>query len=404
MPETEVSDIEFFEIILKVVERCNLNCSYCYFFNLEDQNYKKHPPFISMETVYDIAQFLKRSKAVCPKLSTIRIDLHGGEPMLQPKKQFDSMCTILREELSDCYELQIAMQSNGTLVSESWIELLKKHDVSVGISLDGPKEINDHFRVDHRGNGSYDSVIQGLKLLQQSDMKSKPGILSVMNPSYDPEFLYNHFVHDLGIRFLDFLLPDFTHDTFPSSKYSAEDYGIWLCKIFDIWTKEDNPEIQVRFLYTSLGALMGYTPALFLGGTPIERYGAATISSNGLIGPEDTIRNTDPQIMEELGSIKNYNIYTLMNSPLFSRLGQSLLRVPKECQSCCWQALCRGGKALNRYSQSGGFNKPSVYCKGLKIFYETVVSYLLRGGVPEAVLLKSLKINNLDTEFFIGNL
>ncbi len=399
-----MSDIRFFEIILKVVERCNLNCSYCYFFNLEDQNYKKHPPFISMETVRDIVQFLKRSKTTCPNLTTIRIDLHGGEPMLQPKSQFDAMCTIFREELQNDYQVEIGMQSNGTLVTESWIELLKKHNVTVGISLDGTKEINDRFRVDHRGKGSYDKVVAGLRLLQQSGIKAKPGILSVLNPSYDPALLYHHFVHELSVQFIDFLLPDFTHDTFATSGYSAEDYGAWLCKIFDIWTKEDNPSVQIRFLYTSLSALMGYIPALFLGGTPIEGYGAATISSNGLIGPEDTIRNTDPHIMEELGSVKNYDISSLMKTPLFTRLGQSLLRIPQECENCCWKSVCRGGKALNRYSRSEGFNKPSIYCNGLKMFYEKIASYLLRGGVPDDVLLKSLQINERDSEFFIGHL
>lgn len=388
-------NVEFFEIILKVVERCNLNCSYCYFFNLEDKNFKKHPAFISIETVRDICQFLKNSKESCPKLSKIRIDIHGGEPMLQPKHQFDAMCSMFRKELSDQYELQLGMQTNGTLISESWIELLKKHNVSVGISLDGPKEINDRFRVDHRGKGSYDKVIQGLKLLQQRGFK--PGILSVLNPSYDPLLLYNHFVHELGIRFLDFLLPDFTHDTFALSGSTSEEYGEWLCKIFDIWTKEDNPDVQIRFLYTSLTALMGYIPALFLGGTPIENYGAATISSNGLVGPEDTLRNTNPAIMEELGHIKNYTVSTLMNSSVFQRLHKSLLQIPKACEECSWQSLCRGGKALNRYSHSSGFNHPSIYCNGLKIFYEKIASYLLNNGVPENVLLKSLKINNLNT-------
>lgn len=104
-----------------------------------------------------------------------------------------------------------SMQTNATLVTQQWINLLNKYHINIGVSIDGTKDYHDKYRIDHRGNGSYAAVTRGIKLLQGS-LNSEPGCLTVINPDCDGKVVYDHLVKDLGFRSLDFLLPDNTHD------------------------------------------------------------------------------------------------------------------------------------------------------------------------------------------------
>lgn len=385
-------DVKYLEVILKTAERCNLNCSYCYFFNLSDQSYKSHPAFVHQNTIQDLIQFLKRSKEACPNLEHVRIDFHGGEPMLQPKHQFDAMCQNLKEALQGYFELHFCMQTNATLVNPEWIKLLEKHRVSVSISLDGPEAIHDEFRVDHRGQGSYKKTIQGLELLQRADINGIVGVLCVINPAHDPALLCRHFIHDLGIKFMDFLIPDYTHDSFPFHKYKVEEYGNYLCTLFDVWVAEDDPSVTIRFLSSIVAVMLGKPPMLYGIGAAEKGHAVITISSNGDVGPADPLRNTDPTLMSRLGSIKNLDLAQILDSPFIRNLNVSLDTLPEGCRTCCWQHQCRGGDSLSRYSKKTQFENPSVFCSALKMIYAKVAQHLLRNGENAETILKHLKI------------
>jgi uncharacterized protein len=389
-----VDHVKYIDIIVKISERCNLNCTYCYFFNLSDKSYKSHPAFVSQATVQDLIQFLKRSKESCPNLEYVRLDFHGGEPMLQPKHQFDAMCQNLKESLQGYFKLHFCMQTNATLVTQEWIQLLEKHRVSVSISLDGPEEINDEFRVDHHGKGSYKQTVQGLKLLQNAKMNGQVGLLCVINPARNPKVLYNHFVHDLGIKFIDFLFPDYTHDTFSFQKHTAEEYGEYICTLFDLWTAENNPAVTIRFLDSVMGVMLGQPPMFYGKGGASKSCAVLTIASNGEIGPVDTLRNADSSLMTKLGSIKDQHVdlAQILCSPFFQSLENALEKLPPDCRQCCWQNQCCGGDVLNRYSKKNHFANSSVFCSGLKMIYAKVARYLLDRGEKREAIFKSLKI------------
>jgi uncharacterized protein len=139
-------------IVLKTVERCNLNCSYCYFFNGLDQTYLKRPKFIKKETIDYLAKFLKEGSDSL-EIKKIDIILHGGEPLMQPKEDFIYLIEKLKSALSDL-DLSFVVQTNGTLITKKWIELLNKYKVGVGVSIDGPPEYHDKYRIDRNKNPS----------------------------------------------------------------------------------------------------------------------------------------------------------------------------------------------------------------------------------------------------------
>lgn len=167
-------------LILKTAERCNLNCKYCYFFNGGDQSYKKHPPLISKGVVNQLVKFLSEGIQDLG-IEHILVVFHGGEPLLQPIAQFTEMCFLLQSHLSPLTSIDFKVQTNATLISEKWIDAFSQFRVSVGVSLDGPKEYNDIDRIDHRNRGSYDAVRKGIHLLQEGVHQKKiPDILTYL--------------------------------------------------------------------------------------------------------------------------------------------------------------------------------------------------------------------------------
>ncbi|HEY4639723.1 MAG TPA: radical SAM protein, partial [Thermoanaerobaculia bacterium] len=139
-------------VILKVASLCNLNCTYCYMYNHEDKSYLRRPKLISDETFDATLAVMKR---YCEQNGTrMAINFHGGEPTLIGAERFGVLAGRAREILGQSLSA-MAMQTNATLLDDAWIDILRHHQVNVGVSLDGPREINDVARVDHAGRGSY---------------------------------------------------------------------------------------------------------------------------------------------------------------------------------------------------------------------------------------------------------
>ncbi|HEV8051758.1 MAG TPA: radical SAM protein [Parachlamydiaceae bacterium] len=392
--------IKFVEVILKTVERCNLNCSYCYFFQGEDKSYKKHPPIISKSTIEQVAQFLLDG-ALDLNLEAIKIDFHGGEPMMQKIGDFDSMCNIFREKLSPHVLLDLAIQTNGTLITDEWIQVCGKHDVGIGVSCDGPQEYHDKFRVDYKGRGSHEIIAKNLKKLNDAHHKGiirRLGLLSVINAEYDANTIYGHFTKELEIQSMNFLLPDFTHDSFDQSALA---YGEFLCQLFDAWVEEDNPEINVKILKQTLQQLTGDSLLLRASDEVVSSYAELTIASNGALAPVDTLRSAHSDLMWSQASIQSTSLSNFLQYPLYQKIKESQQTLPLACQNCNWRNACRGGNLVNRYSKHNFFDNPSVLCEGLKQFYKHVVKYLYAQNFPHERLLEVL---GLDSSMSKGNL
>src|SRR5215211_7977437 len=165
------------QVILKVVETCNLNCSYCYMYHHADQSYRDRPGVMS-EAVYLRTMLMLRS--YCERHdSSIRLSFHGGEPTLLGKKRFAEWVFHAHKILGSLIDA-ISIQTNGTLIDEDWIQIFKRFRVSVGVSVDGPAWIHDQARVDHRGNGSHEKVVSGLNYMRRARMPFT--VLCVINP------------------------------------------------------------------------------------------------------------------------------------------------------------------------------------------------------------------------------
>src|SRR5215471_13169919 len=134
--------------ILKVASRCNLNCDYCYMYNKGDLSYIRQPK--RMSSLVSSAM-LNRVQKYCTDhgMQEVEFVFHGGEPLLAGKRFFREFVCEAKRLLSPAVTPIFNMQTNGTLLDQDWLDLLIELKIGFGISLDGPKEINDSHRVDH---------------------------------------------------------------------------------------------------------------------------------------------------------------------------------------------------------------------------------------------------------------
>lgn len=374
--------MESLSIVLKTVEVCNLNCSYCYFFNGIDKSYKKHPPYIARNTIKDIALFLDQALQDF-QFDQITIGLHGGEPLLQNKIDFDWMCNQFVKTLNPLTKVYFTLQTNGITLDQGWIDLIQKYNIGVGVSIDGPKAYHDQYRVDHRGKGSYDKVVDRIKFFNKEASArgiSKLGALSVVNPAFSAKDTYRHFVDEIGLTSFNFLLPDNNYDVPPD--FPPESYGKFMCEVLEEWTKDDNPEIKITFISSLLAIFLGGTSLVYgIGPSNPSSIPLITVASNGDLSPVDELRSTDPSIMH-VSNVTSTTLKNFLSLPIFKEILDAQQKLPEICQICCWQSICGSGGIVNRFSMNKRFNNPSIYCEGLKIFYSRLVAYMIKSNFP----------------------
>lgn len=382
--------MEDLHVILKVAERCNLACTYCYFFFGGDESYKSHSPIIKEGTIDAVSDFLQQG---CEELGIKRVQIyfHGGEPLLMKKGLFDYTCLSLKHKLQNLSDnLQLKIQTNALLVNEEWVKLFDKHNVAVGVSVDGFKEHHDKYRIDHRGRGSYDKTVEKIVYLQDCAKQGKiseVGCLSVVNKEYNGGLVYKHLAHTLGFNGLDFLLPDCNHETF---KEDSQDYGRFLCEAFDAWACDNNPAIDVRCLSSVVHLFLGATSGRLDFSPDYNKFAAITISSDGDLSPDDSLLSTCSPFMHTNKTVTNTSLKKYLNEPMFKHLAAASETLPHKCRECCWQNICNGGQAVHRYSHENYFNNHSVMCDGLQMLYARVTQYLLDKSIPYSFIQNRL--------------
>lgn len=379
-------------VVLKTVERCNINCTYCYFFNKTDQSYKSHPPYISRDTIDQVANFLLKGSQDL-NFSNILLCIHGGEPLMQNIDDFDYMCSLISDacKLSKI-QVEYTIQTNAMLVSKEWIDLFNKHKVHVGISIDGPKMYHDKYRIDKQGRGTFDRTVEKIHLLNKFKKNFDTSILCVANPGFNPRKIFDFFKNDLNVNQFDFLLPDANHSDLPA--FGVEEYGDFFCNLFDILKEEGMDKYKIRFLNNIMGNFFNFSSPVY----GQEKHAAKkthpfTISSGGDLSPVDDLRNTDPNLMNTGLSVYNSTLANFFKHTYFNEISKTLNTLPKNCLSCCWQEICNGGNFIHRFKAEQGFVNESVYCNALKKIYSKITAHLINDGYSVIDLEKRLCIN-----------
>jgi uncharacterized protein len=296
-----------------------------------------------------------------PKLT---ISLHGGEPFLAGREWFRSALEILRRAGGDSVKFAFLTQTNGTLLDEEWAAFCDSENITIGISIDGPKHIHDKMRVNFAGRGSYDDVVQGLKVAQ-GHPRVFGGVLCVIDPTTSGLEVYRHF-RELGVESIDFLFPlENNWDSPPPGLEvpGATPYADYLIPIFDEWWGERNRKIKLRYFMQLMKNLFGARGGLdALGGNPVT---ITSIDSDGGIEPVDSLKACADGLTHMGLNVLRDPIEAIYDQPLFQIAIAGQEGLCDQCKACPLHDVCGGGYLPHRYSQANGFANPTVYCRDL---------------------------------------
>ncbi|EMI5490237.1 XyeB family radical SAM/SPASM peptide maturase [Providencia stuartii] len=384
--------IKHLEVILKVSERCNINCTYCYVFNLGNDTAINSKAIISYDIIKSLRIFFERA---CKEyeIETIQVDFHGGEPLMMGKERFKNAC---REFTSGDYyktKLQLACQTNAILIDNDWIDIFSEYNISIGVSIDGPKHINDKYRLDKKGRSTYEDTVRGLKSLQEAWNVGKigyqPGVLCVANPTINGAEIYRHFTDVLKCKKFDFLIPDESHDTCNNPEKLSDFY----CSALDEFFLDSDPDVYVRYFHTNIQSMLNidFTPVMGLTKSSDDIV-ALTISSEGEVYIDDTLRATNDEIFTSIGNIKRLSLFEIMSSWQMQKYITIAQKLPDECSDCIWRNICGGGRHIQRYSKSNGFNNKSVFCPSIRKFLSRAASHIISVGISEEKIMNNIGI------------
>jgi len=376
--------LQCLQVVYKVAERCNINCSYCYYFNMGETTALDRPAKIDLEHAERFGAWVAQG---CSSLDIpeVKIAFHGGEPMLLGPRLFVATCEALVRQISPVADLRFSIQTNGTILNDEWIEAFERFDIAVGISIDGDRKDHDRFRLDHQGRSTFDVTERNLRRLVEladGDPRRKPSTISVLDHRVDYLATYTY-LREIGVEAMTFLLPDRTADDLIfRSGAEPQKIGARLTELFDAWMDEGDPSIVVRFINQALGHFrLGEEPGL----RKRDRK-----SNQVIIARSDGTVSVDDSYIPALEWYSDTPVYDIATSslqqfladPIFLRIEELTATAPSACEPCPWVAMCRGGDLENRFSRRNGFDNPSVYCDSLKMFYQSVCEGLVDVGYP----------------------
>ncbi len=354
------------EFILKVASRCNLNCTYCYMYNLGDDSWKRQPTFMS-DKVLNAAVDRFVEHAIEHKLPNFRIILHGGEPFLAGPARLDRWCTRINQAFaSTSTNVSIGLQSNALLFTPEIGDVLLKHGVRFGVSIDGIPGVSDHQRVDHKGNPVGLKLHRVLEELCSSKYKELlGGFIGVIDTCADPVDTLKYLLQ-FDPPFIDLRPPTDNHERLPLVKqrdpYSTE-IGRWYEQIFDYMLDEQG-KVPTRLLNGFVHGLVGSSKAqYFLGNQEIW---AGVVEADGSLELVDNLKTSANGMTKTGLSVfeTDLNRFSAYISDWLPTVGLDCL--PEECKECPLEPMCGGGFYARRYSPDNGFRNPDVFCNDWK--------------------------------------
>lgn len=357
--------MSFDSILIKLASRCNVNCSYCYWFR--DTSVYSTPPFIKDEVIDAFISKLENHILAFRK-SRFTCIFHGGEPLLYPKSKFSQFLerltrvgTITQSKIDFC------ITTNALLVDADWIRLFLDYDITVTVSIDGEKKVNDQHRVHFDGKGTFDDLLKKIELLRLNQVNLR--YLAVANLESNPVSTIDFFVKNLGAKTFDILIPDHTYD---DRVPSIADFYI---RLFDHWY--DNyfdKGIQIRLLNNIVRILFGIpADSDVIGYGPIE---IVTLLTDGSLEPLDVVRIRGKNSNKTPFNILDNELVDIKKAEAWMEIYYHSLNLCSKCERCEYKTVCGGGHIASRWSVKNGFDNPSVYCDDLIRIFEHSIQRL----------------------------
>lgn len=373
------------QVIIKIAERCNLNCAYCYMYTGADQSWRNRPAFLSPQLRQQLIDNCYYYLEKHPQ-ATITLEFHGGEPLLLGKDQFQEFLAQLRDALG-YQRASFCLQTNGTLLDAEWCDIFEAYAVAWSISCDGPPQVHDRFRLYHNGAPSSKRVEQAIKLSIERESSLFSGILSVVDPTTDGAEVVRYF-HELGVQQLDLLMPDANYTSPPThlANYSSDALLAFLIAAFDQWISYQDSTFRIRLFEEMMRGIYGLRSGLDAFGGNL--WGMMVIESDGSYQLLDVLRiGGESEVTTNLNATSHsFDDYLTHTKDLFPAACAA-------CQVCPVFSVCGGGYLPHRFN-GHDYDRPSIHCSVLFNLIAHIYQHMRR-VTPTAMWqpASTLKIN-----------
>ena len=385
---------------------CNLACKYCYYLEKNNLYQNSNHHLMSDEM---LEQFT-REYIEAQTMPQVLFTWHGGEPLMR-SIDFYKKALALQKKYAHGKQIDNVIQTNGTLLTDEWCEFFAQNHWLVGISIDGPQEYHDHYRVTPAGKPSWEKVMQGIQLLKKHRVEwNAMAVVNAYNAEHPLEFY--HFFRDNGCQYLQFTpiverltehedgrtlasLADDREIPLADASVTPQQWGNFLCTIFDDWVRHDVGKTFVEIFDCTLANWMGVLPGICAyskecGHAGVMEHNGDVYSCDHFVFPE-----------YKLGNIREQSLIDMLygeKQQAFSRLKHTSL--PRQCKECDIEFACHGECPKNRFEKDK-YGEPGLnyLCQGYYQYYTHVAPYMdfmkreLLAQRPPANIMNVLKNN-----------
>jgi uncharacterized protein len=403
-----------FHIMVKPIgPKCNLDCQYCFYLEKEmlfgsGERWKMDDAVLEA--------YVKRYIEAQPA-DPVTFAWQGGEPTLCGVEFFEKVVRW-QKQYGGGRQIDNAFQTNATLLDDEWGAFLKRENFLVGISIDGPAELHDAYRVTRNGKGTFDEVMRGIEVMKKH--KVDFNTLTCVNRANQGHGADVYaFLKGIGSRYMQFIpiverLPDkeakelgLSHSTPP--KFAEEDenldapvtdwsvqpkaYGRFMWSIFKRWVQQDVGRIYVQLFDVALGKWANIPGGLCIFAEECGR--AMALEHDG------SLYSCDHFVYPayKIGNIKEQSMAQMADSPQQEAFGRAKREtLPKYCRECEVRFACNGGCPKQRFlltpEEEPGLN---YLCSGYRFIfgkmdpYMKVMAELYQGGNPPAAIMQLIR-------------
>lgn len=362
---------------------CNLACKYCYYL----EKNKLYPTAQRHLMSDEMLEQFTREYIEAQTMNQVLFTWHGGEPLLR-SIDFYRKALSLQQKYAGGRRIDNVIQTNGTLLTDEWCEFFAQNHWLVGISIDGPQPDHDHYRLTAAGKPSWKKVMQGIKLLKKHGVEwNAMAVVNAYNANHPLEFY--RFFKENGCQFLQFTpiverltlhedgrtlasLADKDEISLSEASVAPEQWGYFLCAIFDEWVRKDVGKIFVEIFDCTLANWMGISPGICAyskecGHAGVMEHNGDVYSCDHFVFPE-----------YKLGNIRDHSLIDMLygeQQQEFSRLKHSSL--PRQCKECDMEFACHGECPKNRFMKDKyGDSGLNYLCPGYYHYYQHVAPYM----------------------------
>ena len=359
---------------------CNLACSYC-FYREKEGLYPRERRFVMTNDVLEafIRQYIEAQDA-----PVVSFTWQGGEPTLLGVDYFRRVVELERR-YANGKRIENAFQTNGTLLDDGWAGFLAEERFLVGISIDGPAALNDRLRLDHAGRATLARVLAGLAALRKHRVEFNT-LTCVQRENADAPLDVYRFLRELGARFMQFIpvvelrahRRASASETESSSERVAEwsvepeQYGRFLCAVFDEWVRRDVGRVFVQSFEVALAAWMGQDSSLCLFRPTCGL--ALVVEHNGDVYSCDHFVDHE----HRLGNLTQEPLIEMVRADVQTSFGRDKAHLPSRCETCDVRFACHGGCPKQRFVRVGAEDAPraNYLCPSYEAFLGYADPYL----------------------------